>query len=635
MGIFVLIFLLNFLALGFIKITWLKILYFNIIVVIFLLVYIETIYGVVFPDHIIKDPYSIKKNFYFNKPYLDEKFIDREYTTHYITNSQGFRIGESNDPDVTVAKTDWLFIGDSFTQGAQVEFEELFTSLVYLKHPDKVLVNAGISGMGLIDEYNYYKEEGYKLKASKVFLQICNFNDFMHVRPNTISFSEILMHYSNFFRLILYPIKYKHSDDLPLGRWTEPFYKDEDFNRDYNIFYKEQSEYKQKDLENFKKYMKLFSDIARKNGSELIIILIPTKEQIYPRFYSEVIDSFHINEKLLDMRFPNKLMREISDKLNIKLIDLSEDFKRNDECVFFEIDEHLNTTGHQAIADSLNRFLEKENQHSISNKLSKLNSGDRYPLQMSDGTQISFQTFRDGSLEIFTSDNELNNLKRYYSNFQEEIHPMFSPDKQLIVFTQGKQETFNTEVCLMDINRNSRITITNGSDIYGSIPTFSPNGNKIAYAEWSGINGNFTQPQIVIYDLVTKRKQQITNDTKEYWRPVFSPDSKSIAYIAKEKGGNFDIYIHDLTNNSSSKVTSTIYEEWDPMFSHDGNCLVYAGNKDGNWDLFIKDFKKQSTKQITKTIGDEWDPSFTHDDKQVLYGGVFGLFNGIYRMPIK
>ena len=86
---------------------------------------------------------------------MQKEFNDKEYSVQYVTNQQGFRIHEEMNPYFEVEKCDWLFIGDSYTQGAQVNYSELYSSLLFRENPDKIIVNAGISGFGLPEEYNW------------------------------------------------------------------------------------------------------------------------------------------------------------------------------------------------------------------------------------------------------------------------------------------------------------------------------------------------------------------------------------------------------------------------------------------------------------------------------------------------
>ena len=226
----------------------LSVLLFNVIFVLSLFLHAEAIFTANFSDYIIENLYEPKENYYFNLPYLKKTFRDKEFVVQYFTNRQGFRISSEDEPEISVTQVDWLFIGDSYTQGAQVQYEDLYTTKLYKSFPDKTILNAGISGWGLPEEFNYYKIEGKKYKPSKVILQVCNFNDFMNVKERKTGFSDYLMAHSNFARYLLYDLKYANPAELPLGRWVEPFYPSDKLNEEYNIFYKSSSEKKLEDL---------------------------------------------------------------------------------------------------------------------------------------------------------------------------------------------------------------------------------------------------------------------------------------------------------------------------------------------------------------------------------------------------
>ena len=617
------------------KLKSLYIVWFNVLLVNSFFLHAEAIFTYRFPEYIIEDLYSLKKNYYFNQPYLNKTFQDKEYLVQYKTNAQGFRIGLEDDPDVTVENADWLFIGDSYTQGAQVEYEELYTSRLNENYPDKIIINAGISGLGIVDEYYYYISEGKNLKANKVFLQICNFNDFMHVSKRSSGFSDYLMHYSNFARYLLYGFKYANPAELPLGRWTEPFYPDEKSNRKYNIFYKETSDEKERDIANFEIYLKKFAEAVRANGAELIIIQIPTKEQIHFKYLNEVVDNFHIDIKKLDMHLPNNLLANMCATNAINHIDLLEEFSNNDQSLFFDFDEHLNILGHIQIAENITKAFPDNEKKSKPEILSRLNIGDRYPVfSREDSNILTFQSWRDGNMELFVSDSLLKEMKRLTWNKIDEIHPWPSPDGNMIVFTEGDQSLNRTKVALMDINGRERLYLTPEKNTYGAIPSFDWSGNKIAYAEWLEIDNKLTNPYLVIYDLSTKEKTQITSDKFESWRPIFSPDNERVYYIAKNKSNVFDIYEYSISNETTRNLTQSNYDEWDPAVSKDGKRLVYAGKKNGNWDLFMIDLDSGKKIQLTESKGDEWDPSFSNDGAYLYYAATYGLRNGIFRIPI-
>jgi Tol biopolymer transport system component len=617
----------------------LSVLVFNLLLVLSFFLHAEAIFTTNFSDYIIEDLYEVKQKYYFNRPLLNKTFRDKEFIVQYKTNKQGFRIGSEDEPEIEVEKIDWLFLGDSYTQGAQVQYEDLYTSKLFNFFPDKIIANAGISGMGLPEEYNYYINEGKTFKPKKVILQVCNFNDFMNVKERQSGFSDYLMHYSNFARFLLYGFKYANPAELPLGRWTEPFYPNEKANEDYNIFYKSSSEIKKQDILNFEAYLKKLNEVVVKNGAELVVVQIPTKEQVYYKFFEEVITNFKIDASKLDMNLPNKFLDRICKENGIKHLDLLNDFTDSEQQLFYQFDEHLNVQGHEQMAKSISNFLSNDTAKHLQPKLlSIFNTGDRYPnFSMNDCNVLSFQSFRDGNMELFLADSLLQSQKRLTWNSIDEIHPWLSSDNIKIVFTEGNQADNKTKVGIMNIDGSERKYITAEKNTFGAIPAFSYGDSKITYAEWkqNDKSGNFSNSYIVTYDLTTNKKDIITSDKFESWRPIFSPDNKRLFYISKEVNEKFDVFVYDLATGEKKNLTNTIYDEWDAAISRDGNYLVYAGKKNGNWDLFLQELSTAKTEQLTTSLGDEWDPTFSPCGNSIYFAGTFGFRNGIFRIDLK
>lgn len=599
---------------------------FNIAAILSICYHAELLFRVFGADNDIPNLYELHNKFYFNKPYLDQKFATDEYSSLYRTNCQGFRIDEQTNADDSIKQCDWLFIGDSFTQGAQVDYEYLFTYLIYKSFPDKTIINAGISGAGLYEELNFYKEIGQKLHPKKVFLQIGVFNDFKDIKEHRASLQDYIAEKSSLYRYISYRLSPK--DETPLGRWMEPFFLNLQDNIDSNILYKPTSNKKESDKDNFATCISEFKHLVEANGAELVLILIPSKEQVSPRMFNETLKICKLKESDVDLQAANRLCAEVAQKEELTLIDMYDDFRAS-SLPFFLIDEHLNVLGHELIAARL--VAEFENISHAYDYLSLGNYGERYPTLLADSVSLLYQSHQNRKYSICRRQINSNTTETLLKNFRELIHPSYSPSQDALLFTVGNQDNLQTEVVLLDIANGKQETL-NDAGCSASIPMFNHGGSIITFPQWG--HGN-TKPYIKLYDVIEHKEFARFSDGIECWRPIFSKGDSIVYYISKTtESSKFAIKAYSLKNGAKTMILKMPYDIWDIALSPSGKYIAYAGNKDGNWDLFLFNMETQQVAQLTKTIGNEWDPSFGHGDDELFFAGEFGINNGIYRLKI-
>ena len=598
---------------------------FNIFAIVGIALCAELIFRTLYPTKNVPNIYETRGNYYFNKPYLNQKFEDEEFNSRYLTNCQGYRIDLLSNPSDSIRRCDWIFIGDSFTQGAQVNYDEMFTSLVYKDFPDKVIVNAGMSGAGLYESLNYLKDKGKELKPQRVILQIGTFNDFYNIVERHAGLSEYLMEHSDLYRYIQYNLF--DSPTLPLGRWTEPFFDNPEENSKFNIFYRQSSDQKETDRSAFKEILAKFKNETDKIGAELVVMLIPSKEQTSEEMLTEVLNKFNIKSDEVDMTAPNELTKEICQTLDIPLIDLYNPFRASSKFPFYQRDEHLNQVGHQIIAHELKSTFNGESGRYET--FSMGNRNERYPTFYDDGVSVLYQSQESEVYRIETSNLIHTRADLVWESPKNLIHPMISKDSKWLVFTQGDQDKGETDVILF--NRDSGIdTKVNPLGFRGAIPTFSNDSRYLAYPKWRD-NEN---PVIAVYDIeASKEIAEIGKRNTELWRPIFSPNDKIVYFIEMNDRGHFEIKGFDIASGNISDILKTDYNIWDIAISPSGEKICYAGNKDGNWDLFLYDIPTKKIRQLTKSIGNEWDPVFYSED-EIWFAGEFGTNNGIYHIRI-
>lgn len=583
----------------------------------------EVVFQQAYSEYIIQDWYEYKSSYYFHKPGMNHSIKDKEYSSTFYTNAQGYRIGNIIYKDTMIPKCDWLFIGDSYTQGAQVDYQKLYTSKLFEYFPDKIVLNAGVSGFGLIDEYEYYLNEGKYLKPTKVFLQLCNFNDFMNVNLRYPSLMDIIMHSSDLARYLLYPLKYEQPEELPLGRWVEPFYANEQDNIEYNIFYTKRSKKKVDDIENIFKYLALFNKEVKKNNAELYIILVPSKEQVKYKHFYEVVSNYNIDTKLLDMNYPNKLIDSCAILNNFTVFDLKNVFENEEKDLFFEYDEHLNEAGHEKIAN----YLASEIKEDCSSEfVFSYYAGDRYPKFSRNGDMV-FQSICDNNYELFVKKSD--SIQRITFNDVDESHPCFSENGESIFFTEGDQSSLKTKVSSININTGKRVNIS-PAGYYAAIPNISSDGSQLTFSAWDvrhNINSN-KNIKIVVHNIKNEPKTTFYSFDYEIWRPIIN-NKNYLGFIGR-KSDNFDIFIYHISKDKTIQLTFTSFDEWDPNFNESGTKLVYAAKADGNWDLFELDLGNNTVTRLTNTRGDEYDPTYFNSD--IYFAGKYGNMEGIFKL---
>jgi serine/threonine protein kinase len=95
----------------------------------------------------------------------------------------------------------------------------------------------------------------------------------------------------------------------------------------------------------------------------------------------------------------------------------------------------------------------------------------------------------------------------------------------------------------------------------------------------------FIQPDAV--DLSTYRFTPLANDPGYQGSPAWSPDGKTITYIA-EKDGIVQVFSRSLGSSSRAQVTHALFDCRDPFWSSDGSHIFYtslARDKEAIWSV--------------------------------------------------
>ena len=293
----------------------------------------------------------------------------------YITDSYGFRNSSIKNHQKEYKKS-ILFIGDSFTEGIGLNFEDTFVGIIKksLLEENIEVFNAARSSYSPIIYYKKIKflieSEKIKFDEAIVFLDISDVEDeakIYKLNNNGNVISRNLSTKINYNQLgdqklrvffyknttIFYFVSkfiYNFLTKKQKGKFDDLI--SQEFQRDkWTINDKSYDEYGQNGIKLMLKYMDMLKKTLDKNNIKMTIAVYPWPSQIY----YEDLDSIHVriwknwssknNVKFINF-FPTFVKKGLSKKEKNKIL----------ENFYVPYDVHFNKTGNQMIAE---KFLKK------------------------------------------------------------------------------------------------------------------------------------------------------------------------------------------------------------------------------------------------------------------------------------
>ena len=159
--------------------------------------------------------------------------------------------------------------------------------------------------------------------------------------------------------------------------------------------------------------------------------------------------------------------------------------------------------------------------------------------------------------------------------------------------------------------------LTKSSGVHDRFPTWSPDGEKIAW--FSDKGGEYG---LVIVDqkgIGPERRIELKNPSL-YYRPVWSPDSKKIAYADKR----LNLWFIDLESEKAVKIDHDTYDHpqrsLDHIWSPDSEWLVYSKRlKNHLHAIFAFSLERGESYQLTDGLSDAISPAFDKSGKYLYF----------------
>jgi tricorn protease len=165
-----------------------------------------------------------------------------------------------------------------------------------------------------------------------------------------------------------------------------------------------------------------------------------------------------------------------------------------------------------------------------------------------------------GSVRTLTTDN----------SGVHEMNPTWSPDGNWVAYLSDK--TGEYEVYIRPQMGGDETRITTDGNMYRYGPTWSPDSKKLVY--WDKVHR--------LWYISVDEKKPVQIDQGDYGDisdANWAPDSRWLAYSKTDRRGAGQMYIYSLEQKKSTKVSEGYYGDSNPVFDPEGKYLFFLSQR--------------------------------------------------------
>ncbi len=212
---------------------------------------------------------------------------------------------------------------------------------------------------------------------------------------------------------------------------------------------------------------------------------------------------------------------------------------------------------------------------------------DAYPRFSPDGKWIAFSSDRNGNLDVYIIPSSGGTPKQLTHHSADDTVLGWTPDGSGVLFSSQRGEDFMGLLYVVSVNGG--MPWRAGPDM-GNAASYSPDGNRIAYnpkgqVYWRKYYRGAYATDVWIEDVSTKKFTQLTDfDGLDSW-PMWSRDGNIYFVSDRDGGGLTNIWRESDNGGKAEKITS--FKSGDvrfPSISADGKTIVFEHDF-GVWKL--------------------------------------------------
>jgi TolB protein len=222
-------------------------------------------------------------------------------------------------------------------------------------------------------------------------------------------------------------------------------------------------------------------------------------------------------------------------------------------------------------------------------------AGALTPAWHPNGRSIAYDEMANtGHQTIVVRDLATGATRRFATRYNTNIAPTFSPDGNTIAFAAGDDGTDIYTVSTAAGSTPTRLVVERGTT--NTMPSYSPDGKQIAFA-----SGRLGHPDVYIMDADGTNPDLLATKAfgDQLYRvsPAWSPDGRQIAFQS-QISGTFQIMTINVADRTPTARTSEGRNE-EPSWAPDSRHLLFTSTRTGTKQLWVLDTDSGRLRQLT------------------------------------
>jgi serine/threonine protein kinase len=257
--------------------------------------------------------------------------------------------------------------------------------------------------------------------------------------------------------------------------------------------------------------------------------------------------------------------------------------------------------------------------NAITTQLTEFAGEENYPSISPDGKVFLFTRSNDSNWDIYWQRIGGSNAQNLTADSPfNDTQPSFSPNGEKIAF---RSERSGGGIFVMGATGESVKRLTD----FGFTPSWSPNGNEIIFStvDFDEPTSRSRTSEIWGVDL-SGNKRHIKTDI-DATQPFYSPSGKRIVFWGKDEKYQRDLWTVSADGGTPIRLTNDEALDWNPVWSPDGKFIYFCSNRNGAPSLWRIPVQESSGKAdgmpeaISPTPAQSWLLTLSNDGKHLIY----------------